>query len=159
MIFDKISNWKNYFQSNAAWKKTFEFIQKASDLEGGFEIDGRNIYASVSCIATREADSIFEAHRDYADIHIRLAGEETIYSTCINDDMTVNTPYDKEKDFILFEGIQSPDTEVIIRPGYFALYLPDDVHKPCVMTGDSPVNTKKIIVKIKASLLCESANF
>ena len=43
MIFDKISNWKNYFRSNTAWEKTFDFIQKASDLEGGFEIDGRNI--------------------------------------------------------------------------------------------------------------------
>ncbi|OGV34777.1 MAG: hypothetical protein A2020_09655 [Lentisphaerae bacterium GWF2_45_14] len=157
MIFDSISNWGEYFKGNKTWEKAFKFIQSlpaGGDVKDGRnEIDGDDIYANVSSYEPlSEADGIFESHRKYIDIQLLLSGCEKLYS-CATEELTAKTEYNSEKDFLLFDSPDTPTVEIPIKPGCFAMFYPHDAHKPCIRCCGACAKVKKVVVKIKASLL------
>ena len=156
MIYDSVSRWSSYFKGNKTWEKVFNFIQSlpASGLsDGRREIDGDDIYANVSSYEPlSEADGVFEAHRKYIDIQILFDGCEYIYS-CDTESLAPRTEYSAEKDFLLYETPDAPAAELPMKPGYFAMSYPHDAHKPCIRCCGSCAKVRKLVVKIKASLL------
>ncbi len=145
MIFDKIKNISQYSNLNKNLKKGFEFIlnNNLKNFENGkYEIDGEKIYANIQEYETKE-DGLFEAHRKYIDIQYVISGFEKI-EVCEISELKENIPYDKEKDLIFFEGKGS---FVSLKEGYFAVFYPQDGHKPC-LTDESISNVKKVVVKV-----------
>ena len=69
---------------------------------GKYEIDGKDVYASVveyTTIPWEEAK--FEAHENYTDIQYMIKGTELMSYAPI-DQLTVKTPYNPDKDVIFY---------------------------------------------------------
>lgn len=155
MIYDKTSNWQHYFPKNEIWQKVFAFVEKCSaDTEPGrHAIAGEDAYASVSSYVTKpQNEGFYEAHRKQIDVQILLKGRESICVTNI-DGLSINSGYNAEKDCVLFNDPQRLPAVTPLTEGLFAVFFPDDAHKPALNYGASAENVKKMVVKIQAVLL------
>lgn len=148
MILDKIENADIYKCISENLKKGFEFLTN-TDLQnieiGRYEIDGKTVFALVSEYDSKpHQDCRLEAHQAYTDIQYIVSGKEAIgFSTLKNQEVTL--PYNAEKDIVFFSG---ETNQLILEAGMFAVFFPQDVHRPC-MQIDGPEKVKKVVVKVK----------
>ena len=152
MIIDRVEYY-NYYPYGSAWNTAFGFLDSitSDSEEKKYEIQGDDIYAIIASYNTMEPHK-FEAHREYVDIQCLLEGQEAIESTALNG-LTVDTPYDPEKDVEFYVKRYSRNTVSLLMPGLFIAFFPHDAHMPGVSVGGSPVFVKKVVVKIRAELL------
>lgn len=147
MILDNITNIDKYASLHPRFTRAFNFVksQNLAALEPGkFEIDGKEIHASVSAKeGVTAADAKFECHDHYIDIQVCPAGSETIGWKPRNTCQQIKTPYNPEKDVTFFSD--QPDTYFELQAGQFAIFFPEDVHAP--MIGEGTI--KKLVVKVK----------
>lgn len=148
MILDKLENAELFSCISENLKKGFDFLKNTnlSALEvGKYEIDGKNVFALVSEYDSKaHQDCRLEAHRVYADIQYIVSGREAIGFASLNG-QTVTAEYLPEKDIVFFLG---ETTQLIVEAGMFAVFYPQDVHRPC-MQIDGPEKVKKVVVKVK----------
>ncbi len=152
MIFDQAKNLDFYRTLGIGdrYAKAIDCL-KNTDLEslepGKYEIDGKDVYASVveyTTIPWEEAK--FEAHENYTDIQYMIKGTELMSYAPI-DQLTVKTPYNPDKDVIFYTN-DVPGVQVAVNGGEYMIFNPWDGHKPKAAAGE-PMPIKKIIVKIK----------
>jgi YhcH/YjgK/YiaL family protein len=148
MILDKLENAELYSCISENLKKGFDFLKK-TDLSrqevGRFEIDGENVFALISEYENKaHQDCRLEAHKAYADIQFIVSGREAIGFAPLNG-QTVTEEYTAEKDIVFFSG---ETTQLILETGMFAVFYPQDVHRPS-MQIDGPEKVKKVVVKVK----------
>jgi len=147
MIIDTLDNADKYINLHPRFAKAFEFI-KSQNLEtmepGKFEIDGKDIHASVSLKdgVTRETAKA-EAHNNYIDIQVCPGGKEELGWKPRSKSVSPKEDYNAEKDVTFFND--QMDTYFELSAGQFAIFYPEDVHAP--MIGEGPV--KKLVVKVK----------
>jgi len=154
MIIDRLSNHALYPLGDA-WKKAFAFLDALTPdvAEGKYEIDNDNIFAIVMCYTTTiPENSLLESHRKYIDIQTVLDGAERFECAHI-DDLTIITPYDSDKDIILYDHTTPRPYSADITPGTFIMLYPHDAHLAALMTNHKPQYIKKVVVKIKKELL------
>ena len=146
MIFDKLEN-ATLYCANEKLAKAFLFLkEKGNDLPlGRNEIDGDELYANVVEYETK-SEGVYEGHKDYVDVQYIVSGCEDM--EFINAAYAkVKKPYDKDGDYALFEDA-SFASRVTVHAGEFAVFFPDDIHKPSLATENCS-NVKKVIVKVK----------
>lgn len=147
MILDALEYWRDYLWPSERFHAGFEYLQKLDiqASEGRHSIDGDNVYCMVQKYeTTRREGHEFEAHREYADIQMLLAGEERILWAPVNT-LTVTKPY---KPDIEFQALIPNPTELVLRPGVFCVFFPRDAHAPCIAhIAPSPV--QKAVVKVR----------
>lgn len=147
MIIDSLANAGKYKNLHPRFAKAFEFIagQNLDAIEPGkFEIDGKDLHASVSLkYGVTAADAKFEAHNNYIDIQVCPAGAEQIGWKPRNTCTQPKGEYNTEKDVIFYND--KPDTYFSLQAGQFAIFYPEDVHAP--MIGEGPI--KKLVLKVK----------
>ena len=85
-----------------------------------------------------------ETHKDFIDIQIPLSGTEVMGYTPAAD--LLQAEYNAEKDITLYEEGRLAESYVIVRPGMFAIFFPEDGHAP----GVTDTGVKKVIVKVLA---------
>ncbi len=143
----------NCYPYGPVWNTAFEFLDSISSdaEEKKYEIQGNDVYAIIASYNTIESHK-FEAHREYVDIQFLLEGQEIIESTALNG-LTVDTPYDPEKDVEFYVKRDSRNTVSHLMPGLFIAFFTHDAHMPGVSVGESPAFVKKVVVKIRAKLL------
>ena len=152
MIYDKIEYLSELPLSKNICRKISRFIESAAQLpDGKHEIDGKLIYASKFSYIT-VTESVFEAHQRYADLQILLTGEERLGVTQ-DVPALVRTPYDETGDAVLYSSGGIAYSTLIMRPGYFSLLFPRDIHMPGLSIAGAPSPVTKIVVKIAAELL------
>ncbi|MDD2305464.1 MAG: YhcH/YjgK/YiaL family protein [Prolixibacteraceae bacterium] len=148
MILDKLENAELYSCISENLKRGFDFLKNTNlpALEiGNYEIDGKNVFALVSEYESKaHQDCRLEAHQIYADIQYIVSGREAIGFASLNG-QTVTAEYLPEKDIVFFSG---ETTQMIVEAGMFAVFYPQDVHRPC-MQIDGPEKVKKVVVKVK----------
>lgn len=152
MIIDRMENYDCY-PYGSVWNTAFGFLGSITPgaEEKRYEIQGDDMYAIIASYNTKEPH-LFEAHREYVDIQCLLEGQEIIESTALNG-LTVDTPYDAEKDVEFYVNTDSRKIISHLIPGIFIVFFPHDAHMPGVSVGDSHAFVKKVVVKIKAELL------
>ena len=148
MILDKLEHAGWYETLNKNFKKGFDYLKNTDLLNaeiGKFEIDGKNVFAIISEYDSKKhEDCRLEAHRTYADIQFIIAGREAIgYTPLCNQEVTAE--YIPEKDIIFFSG---ETTQLPLEAGMFAIFFPQDIHRPC-MQIDGPEKVKKVVIKVK----------
>ncbi len=112
---------------------------------GRNEIDGDTLFVNVAEYTTKlHKDCKWEAHRAYIDVQCIIAGTEEIDSTHI--ERLEADPFDVENDFHFLEG-ETVDTRVVLKPGDYAVYFPEDAHRPG-MCVDEPAQVKKAVFKV-----------
>lgn len=148
MILDKLKHAALYSGITENLGKGFDFLKNTdlANLEiGKYEIDGKNVFALVSEYESKKPeDCRLEAHQAYADIQYIVSGREAIgFDTLKNQDIL--TEYNTEKDIIFFTGETSP---LILESGMFAVFFPQDAHRPCMQIA-GPEKVKKVVIKVK----------
>lgn len=148
MILDKLKNADLYAGITENLKKGFDFL-KNTDLSkieiGRYEIDGKNVFALVSEYESKaHQDCRLEAHQTYADIQYIVSGREAIGFVTLSG-QTVTSEYNPDKDIVFFSGETTPLT---LDAGMFAVFFPQDVHRPCMQIS-GPEKVKKVVVKVK----------
>lgn len=151
MITGTLKNLSVLSKMGGNFKTAVEFLENLdmATLEPKrFEVDGENVYAFCSDVTLRDpAELPFEIHAKYADIQIVVNGCEEMWQAVFSDDMSVKTPFDAEKDFGLFFDPAVYNT-VVLPAGAFAVFFPEDAHKPCCATKDCS-QSRKLVVKVK----------
>ncbi len=92
-----------------------------------------------------ENDCIWEAHREYLDIHYILEGKENIAIDHINRQI-IKEDYDEAKDAIFLDG--DVQTLVAMNPGDLMICFPEDSHKVGIIAEEKQ-RVKKIVLKVK----------
>lgn len=149
MIYDAIENIGRYAQSIPHLGKVLDFVASdiASLADGRHEIDGDRAFASISSYGSKRLeDGVFEAHRRYADIQIVLDGEEFCGVVPGASWLKENIPYDPEKD-IRFFASPSNFSKILLEPGVFAYFAPEDAHMPGLALG-ALRRIRKCVVKV-----------
>lgn len=138
-----------------ALQKGLEYL-KTTDLVnlpvGRHEIDGEDIFASVSEYETEPLESKQpEAHKKYIDIQCISLGEEVIGCSFFSSACLVGQDELAERDLIFYKQI-GQETNILLTPGRYAIFFPSDIHRPgCINQVSCKV--KKIVIKIAVSLL------
>ncbi|MGI5835012.1 MAG: YhcH/YjgK/YiaL family protein [Chloroflexota bacterium] len=150
MIIDELSNWAGYAGISPRLATAFRYLEEKSWLqlpEGEYPIEGRDIFARVMRVQSEPiASSPFETHYRYVDIHYLVSGEEAIGWAPLPG-MVPCKEYNPEKDVIFFDTPQDYQS-FKLKPGQFALFLPNDPHSPARHL-DTPGEIRKILVKVK----------
>ncbi len=147
MILDSIKNLSLYKGVHQSIGRCIEFLAQ-TDVEslapGKYEIDGKNLYFNVLEYETK-APALFEAHDKYADLQYVVTGKERM-DYAPRAECKPETAYDEIKDVVKISAENfSP---ISVKGGEFALFFPDDAHRPNVTDGEVTKN-KKIVFKIK----------
>lgn len=148
MIADSFEHINCYAGLGAGFAAAIAYLQSASldtIKPGHYPIDGENVYANVVERELTQPATKWEAHDQYADIHLILAGNEQIgcYPRARLAEALV---CDTASDCAVTKGLDG--VIVPLRVGEFVIALPQDVHMPNI---PSPLGTysKKLIVKIR----------
>lgn len=129
-------------------KKCLDFIQNndMNKIEKGIHlIEDKDLYVNIAAYRTKdEGDCIWEAHRQYLDLHYMIHGEEKIKIGNLSDMKVLQ--YVEEQDYLSVEG--SDYTEIILKQDGLLLLYPEDVHKTAISNNNIEM-IKKAIFKIR----------
>ncbi|MFG1173145.1 YhcH/YjgK/YiaL family protein [Erwiniaceae bacterium CAU 1747] len=92
------------------------------------------------------SESFPEAHRHVVDVQFLVHGEEQIGVATEKAELTVHQPYHAERDIIFYRDAPN-ETLLQMKPGNFAVFFPQDLHRPNLMI-DSPRAIRKVVIKI-----------
>jgi YhcH/YjgK/YiaL family protein len=148
MIYDKIDNLETYVGISDDIRLGLEWLRdvKADTAVGVYQINHR-VKVIVSEYETKiENEHGFEAHRKFIDIQYLLSGKERIACLPI-EELIEAKPYSEEKDAAFYSEKTSP-INLTIGDDYFAIFFPQDGHKPqlCI---DKPMVVKKVVIKVE----------
>ncbi len=151
MIYDSVENIEVYCDEGDALQKAVQYVLDL-DLEladGKYEIQGDEIFALVQTVTTGAAEEkVFESHQRYLDVQMVVDGSERQDVVLLDGaDIEVTQEYDSEKDVMFFKTGGNFST-LIMEPGMFVVYGPDDGHRPGCSVGES-TEIRKVCVKIK----------
>ena len=150
MILGTIQTGSRCRAIHPGFPQAFDFLEEcfAHGVQAGrYEIDGENIYALVMKYAPEEKEKPqYETHDRYIDIQCMLAGSECQWYLP-RGELRDATAYNAEKDFTLY-SFSGEGSRLVLNPGDFAIYFPEDGHLPGMMAG-SAEECVRIVVKIK----------
>lgn len=139
----------------AAVARALEAVEKIDLLAldyGRHDIDGDNVFFVRQKADLLELDKARpEAHYEYADIHLPLSTVERVAFSHAEDGIVVTDAYNAQRDIIFY---QAPRHEVLIdlTPGEFIVFLPYEIHRPCLRVAEAS-SVEKIVIKIHKSQL------
>jgi len=151
MIIDKIENWSLYFKEPIFSEIKNELENYNSTTPNGVYKTHENYYFKVMSYDTKLDSKIIESHRKEVDVQILFSGNENI-KIYNNTDVAVIEAYDDESDCQFYKNIGNPITEINLRPGYMAIFFPDDIHHPQFAVEGKIETLKKLVLKIDEKL-------
>lgn len=147
MIFDTLENAARYANISPMLAKGFAAVEEiAARPPGRYELEGDELFGMVQEYRSKElADSVWETHHKYIDIHCIASGAELTGYCSDAKKLEVTSPYEDERDAELAKG---DGDFVTCTPGTFVVFFPHEPHMPCVAI-DAPADVRKIVIKIK----------
>lgn len=148
MILDRLTNAAWYAGLPRALTEALDYLRDSDVLSlelGRHDLDGDRLFALVQEYTTRDVTECrWEAHRRYCDVQFVASGVERIDVANLAD-MQVVELYDAAKDVAFFSG---DGDSLTLRAGAFAIFAPQDVHRPCIAAySREPV--RKIVIKAR----------
>ncbi|MBQ8509538.1 MAG: YhcH/YjgK/YiaL family protein [Clostridia bacterium] len=148
MIIDSIKNKAFYENAYPLLAEAFAFVEEYNKNPlpaGKYELRGTDLFAMVQEYNTR-TEGVFEAHDKYIDLQYVASGEEKmVYAS--RAELAEKTPYNPDIEAAFYEN-GDRDVSMVFRAGDFAVFYPQDAHKPGQAVGESAPVTK-IVVKIR----------
>lgn len=146
MILDILENASRYKALYKGFDKAIDFLTQpdlASRTPGRYEIDGEQVFAFISSDdGIKKEDTVLEVHEKYIDIQMVLSGFDDIGWSPKSDCSQPTGDYDPEEDIRYYRD--TPNTWLGLRPGFFAVFFPEDAHMPLISDG----KILKVVVKI-----------
>lgn len=150
MILDLLSHSSAYESLHPLFPQAFAYLRDFDPAtpDGKYELQGADLIANVQRYVTApEAEKKWEAHERYGDIQVLIRGEER----CGHADrrlLRTSQPYLTEKDVEKFEAPGFPATSLVLRPGLFTVFHPQDAHQPGVRLGEA-CEVLKVVIKFR----------
>lgn len=148
MIFGNIKQLSEYEFLSERLKACFEYARQnqLADYEPGKHIiDGDALFVNiVEYKTTTKENRFWEAHREYLDVHLMLAGREQINLNFI--DNMKQKEFVPADDFLPLEG--TANSHVVLTEGDFLICCPNDGHMTAIQ-AEQPETIKKAIFKVK----------
>lgn len=148
MILDRIENKDCYVAAHPLFREAFAFIEeylKNPAEPSTYEICGTDLFAKVQDYETHE-EGAFEAHDRYIDIQFVVNGVEKV-GYVNRKKLGVAVQHDVEADVMFFKDGEDC-VEFLLTPGEFAIFFPDDAHKPSQKVG-TVAHVRKMVLKVK----------
>ena len=124
------------------------FLQTADTLPcGEYPLSGGNFVRIQEYETRPEEECRWEAHRSYADLQVILQGKEKIGWTPL-EQAGEGQEYDPDGDIQFFKGNVKSSAVLVMERGVFALFLPQDAHRPCCADG-CVSKVRKAVVKLR----------
>lgn len=147
MLYDTLENLERYKTLHPNLALAIELLATVdySHLQKGrHELSGETVFLMAQENQTVVTENLpYEYHKRYADVHVVLSGQEIIRYGI--GDGKEHQSYDETGDFGL--SFYEDRQDVVMRPGYFALFLPDEPHCPNIALTDEE-QIRKIVLKI-----------
>lgn len=148
MVIDKIENFGKYVSLNPLFEQAYQFLKEndLSTLEiGKITLQGSDLYVNVAQgrAKTKETARV-ETHINMIDIQIPISDSELMGYTPTED--LPEAEYNAEKDVTFYPGLA--ESYILVKPGMFAIFFPQDGHAP----GVNPNGLKRATIKVK---VCE----
>ena len=151
MILDQLSAADKYTGMHPGFAAAFEYLRtaKLTDLSAGrHEVDGDRMYVVINRAAGKgRTGATFEVHRRYIDIQFGISGTDEIAWRALADCTQPKAAFDVGDDYCLFSD--AAETWLVVHPGSFAIFFPDDVHAPLGGQGDLVKAVMKVAVDWK----------
>ena len=149
MILTTINDSHRYESLNPLFKELFDYVKTHDLLNaplGRIEIDGDRLFINNSLAkALSKDEQVLEMHRRYIDVHILLAGSETVGWKPLADIKNITKDYDAEGDYMLSDD--RPTAYVDMTPGDVLIVWPEDPHAPVIGTGEIRKLIGKVLVE------------
>jgi YhcH/YjgK/YiaL family protein len=119
---------------------------------GRHELRGDDIFFQVIDFTTKPApQNRPEVHRTYIDVQHLVRGSEKIGFAADDGTNVVAKDLLNERDLLFYQDVAS-ESWIEMIPGSFAVFFPNDVHRPgCA--AEAPSAIRKVVVKVRAALL------
>ncbi|MFB2871356.1 N-acetylneuraminate anomerase [Aeromonas jandaei] len=155
MILGNIHQPQTYSYLSPILKQAISYLKQTDMYNlpvGRYELEKELLYVNVMEFDTNFSEQKqAEVHREYIDIQFLISGQERIFLGLENTTNPVFKEYDEINDYYLVSSI-SCESELLLSPGMFAIFFPEQPHKPrcCIET---PMSLKKAVMKMHKSLL------
>lgn len=121
---------------------------------GKYPLEGDRLILQINEVITGPMNTKRpEVHRDYIDVQYMVHGHELIgfYPDC-GDGAVLEDNLDSND--VLFYQEREDNHEIMLpmTDGCYAVFFPEDVHRPCCMMN-GPEEVKKIVLKIRVDSL------
>lgn len=152
MIHGSLNDVESAMRGDVRLEPGFEFLRgMTSELTDGKHEIGGGAHTIISTYQTASpGEKRFEAHRKYIDLQYVAEGEETAHVAHVSTLVTAEE-YDETRDVSFFHDPASHET-ITLRAGSFAVFYPEDAHRPGLTAGSSPATVRKIVVKIPVGM-------
>jgi YhcH/YjgK/YiaL family protein len=144
VIYDTIENLYKYlvYDNRFALVQAFLAEHDVSTLPAGSYPLEEGVTANVSDYAPGDGDK-FEAHRKFTDLQYVVSGNEKIEVIPLAD---ARESLGYQPDIEFFAAQASASKELIMNSGSFAVFAPQDAHRPCIKHSSDTI--RKIVFKI-----------
>jgi YhcH/YjgK/YiaL family protein len=156
MIYDSLNSETTQWlrQCCPALREAFDWIRAlpGAPSQGITELRGKQMYVNVHGYDTLSADQCnWESHRHTMDLQYCISGGEVI-EWLPSVKLEPSDAYNAAKDTQKWRGKIVSRTQLSMFPGAYAIFLPNELHRPKVGDGINP-NVYKLVVKIHEELL------
>ena len=119
---------------------------------GRYELEGDKLFALIQDVESRSfEESRTEAHSKFADVQIPLSASER-YGFSLPQAVLALIEDRMEANDIAFYERPSREFFMDIDPGAYVVFLPNELHRPCLtITEKTPI--RKAVIKVHRDLL------
>jgi len=154
MIYDTLDHADHYADLHPLLAEAFAFLRSFDPAtpDGRIELRGDDLFVNVERYTTQPpADRRYEAHRRYLDVQTICLGEEAIYTAPLGR-LDLVEPHNDKNDVAFYSGEDAQ--RVVLFPNDFAVFLPQDGHKPvCQVAPGKPREVLKVVAKIRLAAI------
>lgn len=148
MIYASWDERERFYAMHPLFKAAFDFIGQCRQQRpavGEVELDGRRLFVLVQQYTSMPPEAPgWEGHRQYIDIQYILSGQECNGWAPLRS-AAPGAVYDENIDLLRCQA--EPSFWLPLHQDQFAIYYPEDLHKPkCMLEAACPV--EKLVVKV-----------
>ncbi|WP_192456518.1 YhcH/YjgK/YiaL family protein [Musicola keenii] len=121
---------------------------------GKYDIIPGKMFCLLQEFTTEPVENrLAESHFQFVDIQYLLQGEETIGVARGSRNNTIIDDKKETNDIVFYRDIQN-ESLITLIPGMFAVFFPEDLHRPCCQCRE-PSFIRKAVIKIHISLFTD----
>lgn len=110
-------------------------------------IDGENLFAKTEeYMSVCSYERTFEGHRKYIDIQVIIEGAEAMEVATLKGNEPIDIPYDETAE--IYKVKTQEEAKILLKASYFAIFFPQDLHKPCLNYASKSELVKKVTLKV-----------
>lgn len=120
--------------------------------DGRQEIDGDKMFANLFHLTSKPVGETYpELHKKYVDVQFWISGEEQ-FGVAPADGIGALVKADADSDLYFYQDVKN-ESFVHAWAGCYAVFFPQDAHRPGVCRDRGPQDLRKVVVKVSVALL------